>query len=137
MSKVDYRAMTRQWVRRINRLDEVNVLGYEVTINNDGTITVNGVTYSVSVAGISDAYSDNDDFGSGFIKAAITALEGAKVLIKSVTDGMIVGEAGGQESKLQLQPGTRTYKDLEAGLSTKGGEFNVDGPRIKLKFSPV
>ena len=117
-------------------INEVNILGYEVEINQ-GNITIDGKSYSVSVAGISDALSKSEAWGDGFIKAGIAALTGTAVSITSVDDGMIIGSAGGQESKLKIEDGSKTYNDLQKGLKGDSKEFMVDGPRVKLKFSRV
>ena len=117
-------------------INEISILGYEVDINK-GNIEIDGKSYSVSVAGISDAFDKSKAWGDGIIKAGITALIGTTVSITSVDDGMIIGSAGGQESKLKIEDGSKTYNDLQKGLKADSKEFMVDGPRVKLKFSRV
>ena len=122
--------------RNLQMINEINILGYEVEIDK-GNITIDGKSYSVFIEGISDEFSTSTSWSDVIIKAGITALIGKSVIITSVNDGMIIGSAGGQESKLKIEIGSKTYNDLQKGLETDSKEFFVDGPRVKMKFLRV
>ena len=120
----------------IKILNEVNISGYNVEVNNDGSVMIGGNTYELTLEGVSKYLGDG--WKSMTVEKMISPFLNDKVSITEITPGdipVIKGAIGSLTSELPLEGAI--LDELSTYIKDNYSSFTLHGPNVAIKFELV